>query len=158
MARRHGVANKSSLPAALLSVDNEFRSLTQCRPNGLTRGIQTQRMYVFKCVCVCVCVCVCTGLFFFFSCARMRQGILGKTPDPESRTRNMRHYPVELSAPPFISIKTCNNARTLGWNCFLPFGSLRLDFGRMWGGGVFCFHVSVLRFFVLFIYLFICSS
>ena len=70
-----------------------------------------------ECMCLNVCVCVCMCVFrtvFFFSCARMRQGILGKTPDPESRTRNMRHYPVELSAPPFISIKTCNNARTLG--------------------------------------------
>lgn len=50
-----------------------------------------------------------------------------KTPDPESSTRNVRHYPVELSTQLFISIKTCNNAGTLSRNCFLPFGSVQLD-------------------------------
>lgn len=62
---------------------------------------------------LCVCVTVSE-----FSCACMpaphAAGNLRKTHDPESSTRKVRHHPVELSAPPFISIKTCNNACTLG--------------------------------------------
>lgn len=51
MVRREDVANKSSLPAALSSFNNDFRRPMWCRLNGLTRRIQ-KRVCVYTLACM----------------------------------------------------------------------------------------------------------
>lgn len=84
---------------------NRMATLTEYKLKNLYASVAT------KYVCACDCMCVCVS----HACTPMSPaaGNLRKAPDPESSTRNVRHYPVELSTPPFISIKICNNACTL---------------------------------------------
>lgn len=85
--------------------------------NGLPRTMQRISILLHPRHCFHGCVTRCFRIYACAACHRESQ----ETPDPEISSGNMRRYPVELSAPPFISIKSCNNACTLSWNCFLPF-------------------------------------
>lgn len=131
------VASKYFLPAA--AVNKEFRCLMRCRMSGLPHRIQTQTKNLHPPVPTIRCAYDWSGAFLCMCACETCDRESGEMPDPESSARNVRHYPVELSALPFISIKTCNNACTLGRNCFQPFGSVQLDCE---GEGV-CFCVRV---------------
>ena len=110
---------------SIMSLDDpcdadRMASVAEYEPKNLYAPMAT------KCVCACDCV------FVTFKCMYTRATGFKEskeTPDPERSTRNVRHYPVELSTPPFISIKTCNNDCTFSRNCILPFGSVQLDCG-----------------------------
>lgn len=106
---RQDVANRATLPAAELSVDNEFWWTISCRRNDLVFWIQTQNCIHAPVATKYMCGTVCSCMLLYLDATWLE--VKKEAPDPEKSTRNMMRYLVEIAVPPFVSIKTCNNAR-----------------------------------------------